>query len=356
MALSIIFYAPLGISGADATSAVKIVAVGQDARPVAAKLDAEGTIHVLYNSDDGPRYAKSTDGGESWSAAIPVVDEQARKPGLVFEAADLAVGKNGRVHVAMSTNAWKLKLPENEWAFFYATLAPGANSFSPTRNLNHQPSEGFSLAADTKGNVTACWLSDKLYASVSHDDGATFDAAREIDAQFNPCNCCTTNATYGKDGRLAVLYREETNDERDMYVVLWDQKSDQVSRHRISTTLWKVDACPMSYYTITAKADGGYLAIWPTKENIYFAHLDSEGRQRQPGEIKTSGTFQMRTGVLALPAEDGTTLVVWKNKGQLHWQPYDSDGHSLAKPTSASSVGTGVAGVVTKDGKFLLVR
>ena len=27
------------------------------------------------------------------------------------------------------------------------------------------------LAADDKGNITACWQSDKLYANVSHDDG-----------------------------------------------------------------------------------------------------------------------------------------------------------------------------------------
>ena len=80
-----------------------------------------------------------------------------------------------------------------------------------------------SLAADDKGNVTACWLSDKLYANVSRDNGETFGPNVEIDPRFNPCNCCTTSAAYGEDGRLAVLYREETNNERDMYLVLWDQ-------------------------------------------------------------------------------------------------------------------------------------
>ena len=86
----------------------------------------------------------------------------------------MAVGKGGRVHVAMGTNAWKLKLPQEEWGFFYASLDPGASAFSPVRNINKKPSEGFSLAADDKGNVTACWLSDKLYANVSHDNGETF--------------------------------------------------------------------------------------------------------------------------------------------------------------------------------------
>ena len=94
----------------------------------------------------------------------------------------MAVGKGGRVHVAMGTNAWKLKLPQEEWGFFYASLDPGATAFSPVRNINRKPSEGFSLAADDKGNVTACWLSDKLYANVSHDNGETFAPFVEIDS------------------------------------------------------------------------------------------------------------------------------------------------------------------------------
>src|SRR5208283_5253150 len=82
------------------------------------------------------------------------------------------------------------------------SLDPGAAAFSPVRNINRKPSEGFSLAADDNGDVTACWLSDKLFANVSHDNGETFDPYIEINKQFNPCNCCTTSAAYGEDGRL----------------------------------------------------------------------------------------------------------------------------------------------------------
>ena len=41
-------------------------------------------------------------------------------------------------------------LPDDEWAFYYACLEPGAKAFSPVRNINKKPSEGFSLAADDK--------------------------------------------------------------------------------------------------------------------------------------------------------------------------------------------------------------
>jgi hypothetical protein len=102
-------------------------------RPVVARTDAEGAIHLLYASEDGSKYAKSA-GGVTFGPAIAVVGEGSRQSGLEYSAWDMAVGKGGRVHVAMGTNAWKLKLPQEEWGFFYASLDPGSAVF-PSRSL-----------------------------------------------------------------------------------------------------------------------------------------------------------------------------------------------------------------------------
>jgi hypothetical protein len=291
----------------------------------------------------------------TFSAAIPVVGEGPRLAGLEYSAWDMAVGKRGVIHVALGTNAWKLKLPQEEWGFFYARLEPGSTGFSPVRNLNHKPSEGFSLAADDKGNVTACWLSDKLYANISHDNGESFAPFVEIDKHYNPCNCCTTSAAYGDDGRLGILYREETNNERDMYLVLWDQEKGRTSRTRISRTLWKVDACPMSYYTV-ARERGGFVAVWPTMGRIYFARLDGKGDAVGQAEIETPGLTGMRTGMLTLSAPDGDTLVAWKKDDKIGWQLYSAGGRPLGSPGSIKSAGNGVAGVVDNAGRFILFR
>jgi hypothetical protein len=255
----------------------------------------------------------------------------------------------------MGTNAWKLKLPEKEWGFYYASVDPGAKAFTPVRNINSKPSEGFSLAADAQGAVTACWLSGKLYANVSHDGGKTFDPAVEINSAYDPCNCCTTSAVFGADGKLAVFYREETNNERDMWMVLWDQEHRQESRTRISSTLWKIDACPMTYYTIS-RNDGGFTAVWPTKGEIYFARLDGAGKLLPPGEIKTPGKSGMRTGMLALSAPNGNTLIAWRQDATVKWQLYDAKGKPSGSVGSANSAGTGVAGVVNRRGDFILFR
>jgi hypothetical protein len=346
---------PLVVIAEDTGDRVKVVSAGERGQPIVARIDAEGTIHVLSDAADGPWYARSTDGGASFSAPLPVLDSQTRQPGLVFSVSDMVIGKGGVVHVAMSTNAWKLKLPQNEWGFFYANLIPKAKAFSPVRNINQKPSQGHSLAADDKGNVTACWLSDKLYANVSRDNGKTFAPYVEIDPNYNPCNCCTTSAAYGADGNLAILYREEKNDERDMYLIVWDQAKNKNSIERISSTLWNINSCPMTYYAVARNQDG-FTAVWPTKGDVYFARLDGQGKVQSPGEIKTPGTTGMRTGTLALNAPDGSTLVVWKKENKLGWQLYDAAGQVTGRPGSAQSAGAGAAGVVDKDGRFILIR
>jgi hypothetical protein len=237
--LATLFFVSLSAKAQEHVTTIPCPEGGQ--QPAAARTDADGTIHLVYGTGDGPRYAKSTDNGKKFSAAIPIVDRESRQPGLEFDIWDLAIGKGSQVHVALGTNAWKLKLPEEEWGFYCATLQPGAKEFLPVRNINRKPSEGFSLAADNRGRVTACWLCDKLFANVSRDNGKTFAPFAEINKSYDPCNCCTTSSVFGADGKLAILYREETNNERDMFLVLWDQEKNESSRTRLSTTLWKTD-------------------------------------------------------------------------------------------------------------------
>lgn len=351
---TLFFLHSIAIAGGH-TPNVTTVAVGHGLEPVVAKCDEAGTIHVACNSADGPKYVRSVDGGKTFGRPIAIVDDASKKPGLVFDVWDIAVSPSGIVHVALGTNAWKLKLPLEEWGFYYARLDRGDKNFAAVQNINHKPSEGFSLATDEKGNVAACWLADKLYANLSHDNGATFGPVVEIDRSFNPCNCCTTTCAYAADGRVAILYREETNDDRNMFLVLWDMVRGDVTRNQISSTLWKTDACPMTYYSITATPDG-FIAAWPTQGEIYFARIDINGKVLPPGEIKTPGTNGHRTGIVALSDTKGNTLIEWKKDKQLGWQLYDPECRPVGHAGSSPSAGNGAAGVVNKQGDFILFR
>ena len=344
----------LSSTATELSNRVSVVRSSVRGQPFKVQLGADGTIHLLLDSDQGPLYAKYQDRGLTFSEPVGVVDAATQKPGLKFSAADLVVGKDGRVFVAMSNNAWKLKLPQEEWSFYLASLAPGRKTFSPVRNLNRKSSEGFGLAADKNGAVTATFLSGKLFAMFSRDNGETFTSSAELDPSWNPCDCCTTSAVYGQDGKLALLYREETDNERDMFLVLWDQRSDaKPKRTRVSGAPWKVAACPMTYFTVNS-APRGYVAAWPTKGQVYFTWLDKAGEVLPPGEIKTPGASGMRNNLVALSVSDGVTLIGWKNKDVLGWQLYEPTGRPIGNAGSTESPGSGAAGVVLNDGRFLL--
>ena len=339
---------------AQAEERVVTVQVPGSAETVIAKSGPSGTTHVLYYAEHEPKYVRTRDGGRSFSEPVSLVDAASRREGLEYHIWDMVVDSSDRVHVALGNNAWQLKLPHDEWGFFYTRLEPGAERFENLRNINKTPSEGFSLAVAKDGRVSAVWMADKLFANVSKDHGRTFGLPAEIDASLDPCNCCTTSSTYAADGRLSVLYREEANNERDMYLAMWNQANGRVVRTRVSTTPWKINACPMTYYQISRTAQG-FTAVWPTKGHVYFARLNANGEQVSPAEIKVPGTTEMRTSILALNAKDGS-LVVWKNSERLHWQMYDHNGQPTSLRGSESSPGKGAAGVVSTSGQFILFR
>jgi len=49
-------------------------------------------------------------------------------------------------------------------------------------------------------------------------------------------------------------------------------------------------------------------------------------------------------------------LVAWKKAEQMGWQLYDAKGRPSGLSSSTQSPGGGVAGIVDKDGHFILFR
>lgn len=148
----------VSVTIASAEERVTTVAVPGSTETVIAKSDSKGTIHVLYHDGLHPRYVSTMDSGQTFSTPRALVNREMEKHGLEYHVWDMAVESQGRVHVALGNNAWQLKLPQDEWGLFYTRLDPHTATFEKLRNINQKPSEGFSLAANDKGQVTACWM------------------------------------------------------------------------------------------------------------------------------------------------------------------------------------------------------
>ena len=86
-----------------AAVSVTTVSVPMGGQAMAARTDAMGTIHLVFDSPDGPHYVSSGDNGQTFSEPIALVDSASKKPGLEFITWDMAVTANG----GGTCGAWK---------------------------------------------------------------------------------------------------------------------------------------------------------------------------------------------------------------------------------------------------------
>ena len=322
----------LAVQAADAAERVRVMQTPGNGQVPDAEVDGKGTVHVAYVAGQDAYYVKSADKGKTFSEPLRINSEPGTvHPPNMFRGPDIALGKGGRVHVVWYVNAYQRKLPKDQWGVFYSHLDPGQNAFAKSRNLNHKPSDNYSLAADESGDVSVVWMAGKIFVNSSADNGETFAAAESVPVA-DPCECCASRAFLGKDGSLSIAYREKANNMRDMHLLSRAANGKSFTKQKISTTPWQINACPMSG-TFLGGAKNGLVAAWETKGQIFYARIDSTGTLSTPKEIKAAGKGKWP---LALAAPDGTVLVSWKDGSNLTWQ-------LKCLPSATSSRATGFA-------------
>ena len=335
-----------------AAERVRVVRTPNNGAVPDAEIDQNGTVHVAFVAGQDAFYVTSVDSGKTFNAPVRINSEASSvHPPNMFRGPDIALGKGGRVHVIWYGNGYQRKLPPDQWGVFYSYLEPKQEAFTPSRNLNHKPSDNFSVAANANGDVAVIWMAKNLFVNMSRDNGETFGDAEAV-AVADPCECCASRAFFSKNGTLYIDYREKANNMRDMHLLTRAKDDATFSKRKISTTPWQVNACPMAG-TFLAGAKTGLIMAWETKGQIFYARFDPAAGLLQPKEIKAAAKGKWP---VALAAPDGSTLVSWKNGSTLAWQLYDTADQPIGVAESKPSPNANRhAGVVTKEGNFLLI-
>jgi hypothetical protein len=313
------------------------------------EVDANGAIHVAFVKGEDAYYAKSDDGGKSFSKPLRINSVPGTvHPANMFRGPDLALGQNGRVHVIWYVNAYQRKRPHDEWGVFYSHLDPGQPAFAQELNLNHKPSDNYSLAADDRGHVAVVWMAGKLFLTESLDSGASF-RTRDISIA-DPCECCASRASFSNDGRLMIAYREKAENVRDMHLITRLGTDGDFQSQRLSSTSWRINACPMTGTFLSNQA-AQTVAAWETMGSVYYARFGAGNKT--PKEIKVASRGKWP---VALLSADGAVLVSWKTGSTLSWQKFDpNDNLDGAVESAPSPRAHRHAGVVSQDGTFVLI-
>ena len=146
-------------------------------------MDEAGTIHLLYylrSASHGDLfYVKSSDSGVTWSAPLLVNSEAGTAIAAgTIRGGQIAVGKNGRVHVAWngSSKAEPQAEPKQTGRapMLYSRLNDARTAFEPERNLitrTFNLDGGGAVAADSRGNVMSLGTETRPARTRTKPDG-----------------------------------------------------------------------------------------------------------------------------------------------------------------------------------------
>lgn len=319
-------------------------------------VDRKGTIHLIYYKGDARQgdifYARSTDGGTTFSPGIPVNSHEGSAIAAgTIRGAQIALGKDGRVHVAWNGSAKALPHgsinPESGRAampMLYTRLNDAGTAFEPQRNLMRSTfglDGGGSVTADDAGNVYVTWHASsegapkgeggrRVWIARSADNGKTFSAeAPAWDQATGACGCCGMRLFADSRGQVYALYRSATREvHRDIYLLVSKTKAEAFRGTLLHE--WEINACPMSSMSF-AEGSTGVLAAWETQGQVYYAAIDPKTLVPSRAiPAPESGKGRKHPVLAAGPA--GETLLVWtegtgwQKGGSLAWQIFDKNG------------------------------
>jgi hypothetical protein len=352
---------------ASATS-VKLLRVPDGGIQPQAALDDKGTAHLIYFKGDpkkGELYYTRVGEDEKFSAPIAVTSADTGPMAIGnIRGAQLAVGKNGRAHVAWMGGG---KL------MYYSRLNDAGTAFEAPRNLVTWAGGldgGGTVGADRKGNVYVAWhghpvdatkgeLGREVFVARSTDEGKTF--AREEKApgsQDGTCGCCGMRAYADSKDNLYLLYRAANGTSRDMTLLASSDggksfKSTIVSR-------WPVNKCPMSSSTIT-EFSGDLLVATEKGDQVSFVRVAPD--KLAPNKNVPAPGMGKRKHPVVLTNSKGETLFAWTENmgwakgGSLAWQLYDADQKPIGEKGAERGVPTWslITGYTKPNGDFVIV-
>jgi hypothetical protein len=347
-----------------------------------AVVDSTGIVHLIYYKGDPMAgdiyYVRKDREGTSINKPIRVNSHPGSAIAMGWvRGAQIAIGKGNRAHIIWngSEKAEPKGAGGSSNPMLYTRLNDTGTAFEPQRNLITWAGGidgGGALTADSKGSVYVFWhatagaadeAGQAVFVALSTDEGKTF--SREVKA--NPglsgaCACCGMKAFIDAQGLLYVLYRAAGgNVNRDTMLLISRDKGKSFESKTLAK--WKLDACPLTVYSITqSTASGSVLGAWKNQDQVYFAKLNTDGKVlSQP--ISPSGTGDNRKYPVVVANAKGETLfawiegTAWGKGGSLVWQVFDKDNKPVGERGRADGVAAWslLTAFARPDGRFVLI-
>lgn len=311
---------------------------------VSVAADAQGALWLARVADGRVLVSRSTDGGAHFAGetAVNAVPENIRaenqnRPKIAVHGDNVAV-------------LWAQALPKRFAGHVrFARSTDGGRSFSAPVTVNSDTAEiGHSFGAlamhadgrlaiawlDGRDNAAAApgtWTGSSLYYVLSGDGGATFTENRRLAA--HTCQCCRVGLAFAPDGVAVAFWRHVFGtDTRDFAMARLAPESPVV---RASEDGWHIDGCPHHGGDIAIDDRGRRHLAWFTgggkQPGLYYRRIDGK-RMTRPMPF---GDADAQAGHPAVFARGDDVWLAWREfaddayrvqsmhsrDGGKHWQP-----------------------------------
>jgi hypothetical protein len=126
----------------------------------------------------------------------------------------------------------------------------------------------------------------KLFAALSPDGGITWGADFLIYASPSGsiCECCKPSVVADDNGSVAVLFRNDLEGNRDMYLALSNDAGISFgTAEKQGTESWPLNGCPMDGGAVAIDAAGNVQVIWQRMGVVYTGNAQESELERAKG-------------------------------------------------------------------------
>jgi BNR repeat-like domain len=206
----------------------------------------------------------------------------------------VAAAAQGRVYVCWASERGKWK-----GDIRFARSTDGGKTFSPAITVNsdgaNEPAgHAFqSLAVDSKGGVFIAWIDERdkrkedrgaeIWLAASSDHGKTFSRDRRI--LTDVCECCRTNLQIDAAGNLYLSYRVVPRSGpmyRDIIIARSVDGGKTFAQAVVSEDKWEVNGCPVAGPSFSFDKHGAITVIWfmgaAERPGLYYATSTDNGK------------------------------------------------------------------------------
>ncbi|PSR52749.1 hypothetical protein AHMF7605_04045 [Adhaeribacter arboris] len=287
--------------------APEIVTVSTFGKQPAVAVDPNNTIKVVFGQAEEIFYTTSTNNGETFTPPQKIGKQKQLALGMT-RGPQLTTTKDYTVIAAADPTGkimvYQLKNKSNQWG-------------KPVNLLDQDTTakEGFVALASGKDNtVHAVWLDlrlgkkNNIFTASSKDGGKTWSKNKlaYTSPEGGICPCCRPSITADAKGNVYIMFRNELEGSRDMYLVTSTDNGQTFGpAKKLGMGTWVLKACPMDGGALALNKQGKLGTTWRRENTVYYA--EPGAMERKVGEGRASSLVKNAKG----------NYLVWQHGNQI---------------------------------------